>query len=238
MRSSSPVSRSWSMTTRRPATSPPFSSGTKPSCSRLTPKKASTSSITVSDSGCSLKRASSQFLRDVVGLPLGGDVVGLDQFLGQGHHLQGLGEGLDRVDRQGALLLLALQLEVARRRACRSRWPASAGGTSWTGLSPSRIFCRMMFDSVRMRRATGLKGLRPSSPGAVAAGAADRGLRRSALGAGAGFGGRRQLASRVGPSSWRSLLVLARPSWWSSSWPWCPSPRACGCARGCRSAWR
>jgi hypothetical protein len=45
----------------RPATSPPFSSGTKPSCSRLTPKKASTSSITVSDSGCSLKRASPQF---------------------------------------------------------------------------------------------------------------------------------------------------------------------------------
>jgi hypothetical protein len=44
-------------------------------------------------------------LRDVVGLSLGGDVVGLDQFLGQGHHLERLGEGLDRPDGQRALLI-------------------------------------------------------------------------------------------------------------------------------------
>ena len=57
-----PVSRSRSTTVSCPAMSPPFSSGMNPSCSRFTPNRASTSSMTASLSGCSLKRQSSQFL--------------------------------------------------------------------------------------------------------------------------------------------------------------------------------
>ena len=51
-------------------------------------------------------------LGDVVGLSLGGHVVVFDQLLGQGHHLERLGKGLDRADRQRALLGLAPHLEV------------------------------------------------------------------------------------------------------------------------------
>ncbi len=48
----------------------------------------------------------------VVGVALGGAVVGLDQLLRERDHAHGLGEGLDRRDGQGALLLLAQHLEV------------------------------------------------------------------------------------------------------------------------------
>ena len=49
----------------------------------------------------------------VVGVPLGGEVVGLHQVLGEPHHAQGLGEVLDRVHGEGAGLLLLADLEVA-----------------------------------------------------------------------------------------------------------------------------
>ncbi len=54
-------------------------------------------------------------LRDVVRLSLGGDVVGLDELLGERHHAERLREGLDRVHGERALLLAPAHLEVAAR---------------------------------------------------------------------------------------------------------------------------
>ena len=53
-------------------------------------------------------------LGHVIGLALGGDIVGLDQILRQRDHLQRLGKGFDRSNRQSPLLGLAPDLEETR----------------------------------------------------------------------------------------------------------------------------
>ena len=54
-------------------------------------------------------------LRDVVGLSLRGDVVGLHQLLAEGHHAEALGEGLHRVHGEGSFLRLSPHLKETLR---------------------------------------------------------------------------------------------------------------------------
>ena len=70
-------------------------------------------------------------LGDVIGFSLGGDIVVFDKLFGERDHAQRLGEGLDGIDRERALLLLRLSFRKSRAAAGSGRLTESAPGVSW-----------------------------------------------------------------------------------------------------------